>query len=354
MKRKTVSVLLSLIMVVCALTAITQKASAGPTVQIEVTFYAGSVNGQSGHMNTATGDATRTVTVTKNSYATEINNNKAYCLNQVFDGWYSDPTGGVKVTGSNGYYTKVYARYRSVAVAVSGKFIQAKFYNEVQNTDSSTPNKVSLYNRGYAALFRKNANSVTWCTDSAAMDLLNRRLAKESRLSGYYFFDIRDAVKGMAYSGTGNFNTSSITKSTGIYSNVNLGSFNNGGEICNTTGSRQFTNTLGCLSGTPRTYTMTFENVTGSPANRKTKLINLLIGHPEGIWVYFHAANGGNDHALLIIEYLPATDEFRYIDNGSSAAGPILYSSTCLPNKGYGSGKANNLVNYIFRVGYIR
>ena len=223
-----------------------------------------------------------------------------------------------------------------------------RFYNVCSGTNNAT------YNMRYAALFRCGG---TWCTDSAMMDLLNRRLCASSLLATNRFFDLRDIVVGMA-AGSGansNFTGFSVAQADATHSDVVRGSYSNGGgEWCNyTSGTRDknFTNNYGGQAS-KKTYKVRFEgyNSSNNATTMRNKIKTLLNSHPEGVFVY---SNAGGNHALLIVGY--DDNGFWYVDNGASAAntGRIRYSSTCFAGGGHGNKTEDQFLTAIRCIAYV-
>ena len=234
------------------------------------------------------------------------------------------------------------------------------FHNPVSSSQTGAPGTAPLlpYNMGYATWF------ISCCTDSAMMDLLNRRLAAERKLSPSYYFDVRDILGGISCDGNGKpkkYNASSVTVSddtlhcpgwSGTYYELSYQPGNVSSTFINEFGS----------SGNRSQYKVSFQSLSGNAA--LTEIANLLKKHPEGVWVYFNPpSQGGNKHAVLITGYSAATDSFTFVDNGNTSyVGPGLFTTTCLYGKGYidnngnllqDTGSAKILSNYIWRIAWI-
>lgn len=218
--------------------------------------------------------------------------------------------------------------YEAIRNKIKNTFQSGRFFNECTGD-----NKVQ-YNMKYAALFKCGG---TWCTDSAMMDLLNRRLAAFGVLSATKYFDIRDVITGMAVSSKNskNFTGFKVVKGTchtnEWHSIVTKGEFSNGGELCNAPGNGKegaFTNTHGTLTNgaAPTTIKVMFKkpNTPKNAAEVKKEIINLLKTHPEGVFLY---SNAGGDHAMLVVGYNETTGSFLYVDNGAGG-GEVEYSKT--------------------------
>ena len=173
----------------------------------------------------------------------------------------------------------------------------------------------------------------TWCTDSAMMDLLNRRLEANGFLTKSCFFDIRDVITGMASNAKGDFTRFKVEQGPKSHqAKVTKGSFENGGEKCNDPGNEgktsTFENKFGTQTGQTKKYTVQFKKpeckISGfeNPRTVKQEIKDLLATHPEGVFVY---SNAGGDHALLIVGY--DSDGFKYVDN-AVGGGVISYAST--------------------------
>lgn len=221
-----------------------------------------------------------------------------------------------------------------------------KFFNIVGKNQKTT------YNFGYAILFRVPDGSC--CTDSAMMDLLNRRLARDGYLASECFFDIRDVVRGIAindanYSGMTVTNT--ITPKGSKASMMNYIPWNRGGEKCNLYNFSNrpqyatYVNEFG-TSGeyTPKTYTVVYEK----PKNPRERVIELLKEHPEGVFLY--ARYPGSAHAIVVTG-ISENGTLQYVDNGSQGAPICSFSKTWIQEK---LGSESTLFANVISIGYVR
>ena len=234
--------------------------------------------------------------------------------------------------------------YENVRARVNGTFAPKRFYNEC------AANTSSVYNMGYAALFRNGNSGGTWCTDSAVMDLLNRRLAADGLLSTNRFFDIRDIMPAMTSTSIGqtNANKQALKQTTvsrlsnidDIRSNVytafsNKASNDESYELCNNNSGEYpstFENIYGKCTNSSKKYTVVFEGVLGlSKAKKIEKITSLLNTRPEGVFVYanYEVSGKKSQHAMLIVGYTKSGNNytFKYVDN-SGNTGVVDFDGT--------------------------
>lgn len=180
------------------------------------------------------------------------------------------------------------------------------------------------YNMGYVKWFH------LCCTESAMMDLLNRRLARDGLLKTNYYFDVRDILEGISQKSdkreqgtrynasrvyTESYNEGKWTKLykpgwDGVY-----GEMVNFGPGDSTTS--YYENQYGSQYGAKK-YTVRYEY----GAQTVDYLKKLLISHPEGIFVY---SDLGGVHAMVIVGYV--NGKFRYIDS-AEGKGILEYKDT--------------------------
>lgn len=262
-----------------------------------------------------------------------------------------------------------------MSVSVSQTPNYANVRNRVNNTITTggrffnvcAAGAAATYNFKYSALFR-GTNSITWCPDSAMLDLMNRRLAADSKLQSNFFFDIRDVLTGMAEKSNGKTGCISVSGATDIFVTVNKananGEFSNGGgEWCNYTSgtyTKKFKNTYGSCGKTAANYDVVFEGVKSWSADKKiSELVTLLDKHPEGVFIYSSANNSGktSSHAMLVVGYTKTngTYSFTYIDNGASLAnsGCIPYSKTCFYS-GHKVYNESEMLAKIYNIAYVK
>ena len=252
----------------------------------------------------------------------------------------------------------------------------------IKSTNDRFYNPVSAgghveYNFGQAALFGPptNRSGKTWCTDSAMMDLLNRRLAVDGQLKAKSFFDIRDIMWGMAHSPSSRdaiaqTSVAQLQPGTADLNSAVTTTFTNGGEFCNPDycngSTTSFENVYGGWGNSTAIYEVKFEDYSvKSKVDRINGIVNLLNKHPEGVFVY---ANHNGTHAFLIVDYEKTSSgdyRFKYVDN-SEARGSLSYSATwfckghAVGKEGTETYKSNNkkyyytgLFDYITCVGYV-
>ena len=207
------------------------------------------------------------------------------------------------------------------------------------------------YDMHYAGWFYNNGGC---CTDSAMMDLLNRRLARDGKLNASYFFDIRDVVRGMAVNDLGSAGYSGMSVETRYggdnypqYWSPNLVNVpsGRGGERVNdpaSYSSASFANVFGNRTGAG----CTTYNVTLEAGGSEARVRELLRNHPEGVFVYA-AKSGGGQHAFVVT--MNGDGTILYLDNGNSAvAGPTTRNTI----NGYSPAK--NVFSHIICLGYIQ
>lgn len=212
-------------------------------------------------------------------------------------------------------------------------------YNDrYKNVVKKAGSKPLDYNMGYARWF------TNCCTDSAMMDLLNRRMAYDGYLKKTCYFDIRDVLEGIA---VGGYDASKVTVSSGgdlttpgWGSEYTYNFPSNETELTTT-----FRNKYG-TSGTPKSYSVTFKVIKKGSTDIKSRIKSLLRTHPEGVFVY---SNAGGDHALIIVGY--DSNGFWYVDNGTRDIGQILYDQTWF--KIGHKCTEEDFFNGIFRIAYV-
>lgn len=220
------------------------------------------------------------------------------------------------------YLSVSQSNYAGVYARINGVFYgKRKYDNKTGEPGMSDYNKYPLYNLGYACLFEGyyDGNTGRWkedgtcCTDSAMMDLLNRRLAREGKVSQYFFFDIRDVFTGMNPGWDREALSLKGSTKDPCFSQVVKHNMK-GHEICNAAGSAYFTNTYGShyYSADAVTYKVKFVAGKNNASQNKTTITDLLRKHPEGVFVY--ASYPGKQHAVLITGYI--NGQLYYIDNG--------------------------------------
>ena len=302
--------------------------TAAYTVGIDGGSYTLNLEGTSGHRWTYSGSC-NWVQVTKK-------NDKQFKIKVLIRGDVSllPRVATLNFTDNYGNVITVYVTQAALTSDKARKRADNAFDESIRFFNVCTGTETVAYNNAYAALFK---DSNTWCTDSAMMDLLNRKLAVQGVLSESCFFDIRDVITGMA-SGTGkskviDFSGFKVEKCSEKHSYVTKGKFKNGGEFCNYWGENgkvvvhtsTYTNQYGGASA--NTFTVKYEGYEAkNDVNEiKTKIINLLVAHPEGIFVYSH---DNRDHALVIVGY--ENGKFVYVDNGAGLknTGRIGYDQT--------------------------
>ena len=210
---------------------------------------------------------------------------------------------------------------------VNNVFSNGKFLNVVEKAGA---NAKDGYNMCYAALF---VNGVTCCTDSALMDLLNRRLALDNLLNKNYFFDIRDILEGNAQKKY-DASKDTVSKKDSGHATLKLGSSFPGEKInsASSYGTITYKNKWGTIKGSAKEYTVKQLGNQGSAEKNKAKIIELLKTHPEGVVVYTrHRASSGTGtkpHALVIVGYIDG--KFKYVDNactGVMSSKPVEFNS---------------------------
>ena len=212
--------------------------------------------------------------------------------------------------------------------------VYGNIYTKFLNLTSGE--KVS-YDKHYAAWFYNNGGC---CTDSAMMDLLNRRLARNGALSTNYYFDVRDVIRGIAvtdlgkaaYDGVrverrdpnnteGNYPYYWSPKLVGVPSREARGGRERiEAEATQTTAF--FINDFGDVSSTNTAHHARCTVSIERGAKTSDYLRNLLKTHAEGIFVYAKKSGGGA-HAFVVV---PGANEgeILFLDNGvAAAAGPV-------------------------------
>ena len=220
------------------------------------------------------------------------------------------------------------------------KTSSGSYTSRFKNVVSTAGSKPLNYNMGYTRWF------INCCTDSAMMDLLNRRMTYDGYLRTNCYFDIRDILEGIAIGG---YDASRMTVSSN--GTLNTPGWNNTTEYTydfpsgKTSVTTTFKNKYG-TSGTPKSYSVTFEKVSGTAAANRIK--TLLNSHPEGVFVY---SNAGGPHALVIIGF--ESNAFWYVDNGAGTTGMIRFNKTCFAGSGHDNQSENGFINGIFRIAYV-
>ena len=270
-----------------------------------------------------------------------------------------------RVTGKTSQAIKITQSFvpsenRSEYYTINNQFVVRKpdgypSYEKYRNL--AQPGQQVTYDFQYASWFWKpdaNGQNGGCCTDSAMMDMLNRRLARDNKLRANYFFDIRDVIRGIAVN---------VLEKT-EYDNVRIGvrpgdpadyrywspqlygvpagrgsERINAGSGCS---SATFTNEFGSHTGSTTTYNVRIErNV------NETRIRELLKNHPEGIFVYANKSGGGA-HAFLVVG-INASGNFIFIDNGSNA-----YGGTVAFGSMNGYSPASNVFSHIISIAYVQ
>ena len=260
----------------------------------------------------------------------------------------------------------------TVTQLCSSQYVNDQFVTEVDvQGDGNNPttykkycNLISGNEKDGKVYYEKKAtawfyNGGGCCTDSAMMDLLNRKLQVDGKLSKTYFFDIRDVIRGMAvrkltldkYKGVrvsvrddsdGHKNWS--PQLTGVPTRDDRG-----GERVDdikTYSTASFTNDFGDHDNKGTiTYTVKFEKYNASEADSKIRA--LLPLHPEGVYIYA-TKKGGGQHAFVITG-TNANGELLYLDNGTNTSGSPVIRTTI---NGY--TPASEVLGHIIAVGYIQ
>ena len=222
--------------------------------------------------------------------------------------------------------------------------------------------QVKYEEKAYAGWFVKwNSDEQKYdgcCTDSAMMDLLNRKLARDGRLSTTFFFDVRDVLLGLAVNNSltkENYKNVSVTKRNDgnwAWSSVINGAPSNGGEkifASATAESATFINAFGDYgyfdsASHHANYTVKIEHNTNQNVINETTIRNLLKTRPEGIFVYAKKSGGGQ-HAFVVV--LGANGKILFIDNGiASAAGPV--ERTNVNDYGNTTSVFNNIITIAY------
>lgn len=225
---------------------------------------------------------------------------------------------------------------------------QPKYANIISAPDPVTgPDKPLDYNMRYVKWFRTGSNLAGCCTDSAMMDLLNRRLARDRVLSTKFYFDVRDVLEGMSCSGKANddwrYDASGVYSelcSNGAHTRIYVSgwkyelSYNNNEGTKTTT---YFTNNYGSQYGA-KTYNVKFEY----GAKTADQIKQLLREHPEGIFLY---SNVGGAHAVVVVGF--ENNHFKYIDN-AAGRGILSYKDTVFVT-GHGQSTATETNGTLFR-----
>lgn len=227
------------------------------------------------------------------------------------------------------------------------------------------------YNMGYARWFqspdRDNPDHL-WgcCTDSAMMDLLNRRLAADGLLKSNYYFDIRDVLVGISckYKDPNwRYNASNVEvcyKGEDLIFRTAGKAFLDGWNTelsydSSVRTSSTFTNNYGSAYG-PKSYLVQFTYKNGKDGENsdwtglRDEIANLLATHPEGVYINSYA---GGSHAVLIVGYDSVNKTFTYVDNGAGN-GSLSFNETCFHGEKHNYSSEEDFIKKIFTIAYVQ